>query len=252
MADPELFPEDPDPTKAYGDTSGWSGSDTSRERAERDDVTGRTHERDDATLAALMAAGEDGLTWFELADAHNLHHGEASAALSRLHKMDRIARLTAQRERCQIYVTPGNVRDRPTAAYRPNVSRRAVVELLDEHRGTPGRRRRPGGPPDHPLRQGTVVIEHRPSRPAPPGLGSGPPADPVDDHRGRPHRPAVARPRRCRVPLVDRVRLHGVGRPGRTVVSAGLRRGSLRRAGPHLRHHQRAVRRAGRRSDPVG
>jgi len=128
--DPDL-PE-PDPTKSYGDTSGWSGSDTSRERAEKADKSGKTHERDDKTIAALGSVGRDGMTWVELAADQDLHHGEASAVLSRLHKDGRMARLMERRTACRVYVLPEYVDGRPTDKYRPNVSRRKVADLLAE------------------------------------------------------------------------------------------------------------------------
>lgn len=130
--EPHLFPPDADiPVTPYGGTSGWSGSETSRERAERADSFGLTGERDRFTLEALKDAGPDGITWGELADAHGLHHGEASAALSRLHRVGLIARLTERRGRSQIYVLPEHVAGRPTSPYRPNLRKQQVVDLLD-------------------------------------------------------------------------------------------------------------------------
>lgn len=139
-----LFPPDPpDPTKTYGPphaaTSGWSGSDTSRERAEVADATGVTHERDDKTLAALAHAEAYGLTWFELSDSQGLHHGEASGVLSRLHQHGRAARLKGVRrgrggkgKQSEVYVLPEFVHDRPVAEYRPNVSKKWVFKIASE------------------------------------------------------------------------------------------------------------------------
>lgn len=130
--DPSLFDQPADiPVTPYGGSSGWSGSETSKARADLADASGLTGHRDAGTLDALKAAGDDGVTWGELADAHALHHGEASAALSRLHRVGMIRRLTKKRGRSQIYVLPAHVNDRPTSPYRPNVRKQQIVDLLD-------------------------------------------------------------------------------------------------------------------------
>lgn len=130
--DGSLFDHPADiPVTPYGGSSGWSGSETSRERAEIADTFGLTGERDRFTLEAAKEAGADGITWGELADRHGLHHGEASAALSRLHRVGMLARLTAKRGRSQIYVLPEHVAGRPTSPYRPNLRKQQVVTLLD-------------------------------------------------------------------------------------------------------------------------
>jgi hypothetical protein len=132
-ADPTLFVLDATPPiLPYAGSSGWSGSETSRERAERADHTTLTGHRDISTLAMLHGVAEIGVTWGELADAQGLHHGEASAVLSRLHQVGRIVRLSERRGKSQVYVLPEYVDGRATSDYRPNVSRSAVVKLLDE------------------------------------------------------------------------------------------------------------------------
>ena len=93
------------PSLPYAGTSGWSGSDTSEERARRADSNGTTSKRQTAALLALDAAGPQGLTWHELADRLGLHHGSASGVLSVLHKAGRIARLSDRRARSKIYVS---------------------------------------------------------------------------------------------------------------------------------------------------
>jgi hypothetical protein len=120
------------PVTPYAGSSGWSGSETSQARADEADASGLTGERDRSTLALLRASGRDGITWFELAEAEMLHHGEASAALSRLHKVGAAARLTEQRGKSQVYVLPDNVDGRDTSPFRPNVSRTRVLDLLAE------------------------------------------------------------------------------------------------------------------------
>lgn len=88
----------------YNGSSGWCGTDTSRERADRNDSDGTTSHVQTNTLEALIRAGVDGLTWKELSELHGWHHGTASGALSVLHKAGFISRLAQSRNRCKIYV----------------------------------------------------------------------------------------------------------------------------------------------------
>jgi len=104
----------------YAGSSGWSGSTTSKERADRDDRSGKTTERQTMVLRALSKVGEYGATWKELGAAFGWHHGQASGALSVLHKAGRIERLKNRRLRCEVYVMPEFVLGRETSPYRPN------------------------------------------------------------------------------------------------------------------------------------
>jgi len=97
----ELFPELP-----YAGSSGWSGTDTSRERAERQDRSGGTARMDREALWSLGVAAYAGLTWKELAEEHGWHHGQASGRLTTLHKAGRVVRLLEKRDRCRVYVDP--------------------------------------------------------------------------------------------------------------------------------------------------
>jgi hypothetical protein len=108
MTDQPSLPYGPEPN------SGWSGSDTSRERAERDDRSGRTQHRQRQVLDLLAQRGTVGLTYKELCGFTDWHHGQASGALSVLHKEGRIARLVEQRDRCHVYVLNEYVGDRDT------------------------------------------------------------------------------------------------------------------------------------------
>ena len=121
-----------DPVLPYGGTSGHSGSDTSRERAEREDSDGTTSFRQRRTLALLADAGYYGLTWVDLGERLDVHHGAASGVLSTLHKAGAIARLTIRRGRCQVYVLHEYVADRPLAPYKPNTSTRQLRTILEE------------------------------------------------------------------------------------------------------------------------
>lgn len=105
------------PETPYAGTSGWSGSDTSRERAQTEDDDGTTHARQARALEFLIRRGVRGATWKELAEATGQHHGQASGVLSVLHKVGRVARLNDRRERCAIYVAPGYVAGRETAEH---------------------------------------------------------------------------------------------------------------------------------------
>ena len=94
------------PILPYAGTSGWSGSETSRERAKNQDADGTTGFRQNQTLVHVRIQEERGLTWKELSEITNWHHGSSSGALSVLHKAGVIIRLTARRNRCAIYVSP--------------------------------------------------------------------------------------------------------------------------------------------------
>lgn len=82
----------------------------------------------------LYAVGSDqefGVTWRDIARMLNLHHGQASGALSNLHKRGFIARLTEKRDRCSVYVTNRFVLDRDTLPYGAG-SEPAEVSESDE------------------------------------------------------------------------------------------------------------------------
>jgi len=116
------------PLTPYAGTSGWSGTDTSRDRAAREDTDGTTSHRQRATLTALRDVGRDGYTWRELAATLGWHHGQASGALSTLHKEGRIVRLTEKRDRCRVYVHPAHQDGRDADTYQPRPSAVATQE----------------------------------------------------------------------------------------------------------------------------
>jgi hypothetical protein len=128
MSDLTIPEQDPDlfnlPELPYAGTSGWSGSGTSRKRAKQDDTNGRTKDRQVKTLESLDQAGDLGLTYKELGEIHGWHHGQSSGALSVLHKTGRIARLAESRNRCKVYVTPGNIDNRLTEPHSGNMTAR--------------------------------------------------------------------------------------------------------------------------------
>lgn len=105
------------PLLPYAGTSGWSGSDTSHDRAVEADSNGTTTQRQRQALGTLRTAGAAGVTWKELADVQGWHHGTASGVLSVLHKEGHIARLRDdKRHRCAVYVLPEWAGDRATVA----------------------------------------------------------------------------------------------------------------------------------------
>lgn len=98
----------------YADTSGWSGSDTSMERAIDADKSGETKHRQQQVINFLRDSGADGLTWVELQQLLPLHHGALSGTLSVLHRVGAASRLSQKRGRCKVYVLPEFVGDRDT------------------------------------------------------------------------------------------------------------------------------------------
>lgn len=87
-------------------TAGHSGTKTSEARAVEEVITGEATERQLIALSALDGAGTLGLTWKELDDISFHHHGRTSSALTSLHQIGRITRLSLVRNRCLVYVLP--------------------------------------------------------------------------------------------------------------------------------------------------
>lgn len=92
------------PELPYNQTSGHSGTDTSKARALTADRSGKTALRQAQALNLLSQRKMSGLTWKELSEITGLHHGTASGVLSVLHKTGRIARLKESRDGCKVYV----------------------------------------------------------------------------------------------------------------------------------------------------
>jgi hypothetical protein len=88
----------------YNGTAGWSGTDTSQQRALDNIHSGRELNNQQTALVYLKQAGELGLTWKELAIATGWHHGTASGVLSVLHQSGAVIRLYSSRNRCKVYV----------------------------------------------------------------------------------------------------------------------------------------------------
>lgn len=129
MSDPTTFPG----TFPYAGTSGYAaGSAASESRTRDEDAKGATGRRQRAVLAQLLAAGPRGMTWREVSAALELHHGEASGALSNLHHAGMVARLTERRGRCSVYVAPEHVADRPTEPHGSTLHSPARLVLSSE------------------------------------------------------------------------------------------------------------------------
>lgn len=122
--------DDTFPVLPYNGTSGWSGSQTSRERAALHDNNGTTTERQQRALHLLKEAGHMGLTWKEASGLTGLHHGAISGVLSVLHKQGMVRRLKHTRLRCQVYVLPEYVHGREEAPFRPNAQVARMYELI--------------------------------------------------------------------------------------------------------------------------
>lgn len=114
-------------------TSGWSGSDASHDRALREDASGTTSHRQSVTLGNVEAMGREGLTVVDLREITGWHHGQASGALSVLHKEGRIARLQERRDRCHVYVGLDHVDGRETASHGRSRRRQESVLTAEEN-----------------------------------------------------------------------------------------------------------------------
>lgn len=87
-----------------------------------------------------------GLTWRELAEKWNVHHGVASGALSNLDRSGRIVRLRDQRNRCGVYVVndPATIAGREVVPHRSNrrrstqPTREQVTGVVEAWMASPG------------------------------------------------------------------------------------------------------------------
>jgi hypothetical protein len=112
----------------YAGTEGFAGSETSKQAAVSAVIHGTASKRQRYVLILAGRARERGITVAELRDA-SLHHGRVSGALSVLHKVGKLARLTETRGRCKVYVLPEYVNDRPTEKH--GVVHKADKETVD-------------------------------------------------------------------------------------------------------------------------
>jgi DNA-binding MarR family transcriptional regulator len=113
----------------YAGTSGWSGSDTSKERAIRNDADGTTARNQKTALYWLEENRVHGMTWKDLSNRTEMHHGTASGVLSVLHKAGVIVRLKETRDRCAIYVLPEYTENRAIAIQKIKCCKNCGAEL---------------------------------------------------------------------------------------------------------------------------
>ena len=115
----------------YNGTSGWSGSETSKQRALTEDASGKTAHVQQSVLHAVAAAGFSGVTVAELRDLFpGNHHGSISGALTNLHRAGRIMRLSETRDRCKIYVLPDFIDHREFEVPKQRVDWKSRAEKL--------------------------------------------------------------------------------------------------------------------------
>lgn len=109
----------------YGTTgSGHAGNAASAERQVREDATGLTKARQTAALEAVTEAGYLGITTGELENLLRIGHGQASSALSHLHRAGRIRRIQERRMKQELYVLAEHVGERKESPYNPRPQRK--------------------------------------------------------------------------------------------------------------------------------
>lgn len=94
-SDEELLP--------YAGTAGYVNQPASKDRANREAATGEATERARQVLHTLHQHPA-GLTYQQVGDLLNLHHGQSSGALSILHKNGAVFMLHQKMNRCHLYV----------------------------------------------------------------------------------------------------------------------------------------------------
>jgi len=102
----------PWPILPYNGSSGHSGTDTSKERADTRDLNGETAMLQFTIYNNIRLNQGNGRTVGEL--KHFGHHGSVSGALSNLHKKKAISRLKEKRGKQKIYVCNQYVDGRET------------------------------------------------------------------------------------------------------------------------------------------
>ena len=95
-------------------TGGHAGGATSEERARREAQDGTLSARLSGVLVSVAARHAHGMTVKEVRTSLGLHHGQASSALTNLHRVGSLARLTERRDGCFVYVLTDYVVGRET------------------------------------------------------------------------------------------------------------------------------------------
>jgi ribosomal protein S25 len=107
-----------------GHGSGHSGSESSKDRQVREDASGLTKQRQTLALEAVTDAAHRGITSGELENLLGIGHGQASSALSHLHRAGRIKRITERRMKQELYVLAEHVGERKESPYNPRPQRK--------------------------------------------------------------------------------------------------------------------------------
>jgi ribosomal protein S25 len=107
-----------------GHGSGHAGNATSKERQQAEDAKGLTESRQAKALQAVTAFGANGLVVAELELMLGVGHGQASSALSHLHRAGKVVRLKSRRNKQEIYVVPDFVKGREESPYNPRLNRK--------------------------------------------------------------------------------------------------------------------------------
>ena len=118
------------PVLPYRGTSGHSGTDTSESRARHFDKGGKTAWMQTQVLNMLKEQSVNGVTWLDVAEALEVHHGTASGTLSVLHKAGKITRLKETRNGSKVYVLPHD-----TDGRRVEPPKQSKIEKPKAHKG---------------------------------------------------------------------------------------------------------------------
>lgn len=100
---PDLFTITDDDALPYAGTAGFVNQPASIERAESEADSGTAKARASAVLK-LLYDNPIGLTYQQVGQHLNLHHGQSSGALSTLHKAGLVFLTFERRNKCQVYV----------------------------------------------------------------------------------------------------------------------------------------------------
>lgn len=105
---------------AYGSQgSGDAGNASSRARRIVEDKTGLTGWRQREVFKLVVEAGVTGIAVGEVEDTLGIGHGQASSALTHLHRGGHIQRITERRMKQELYVHPDFRDGRDESPYRP-------------------------------------------------------------------------------------------------------------------------------------
>lgn len=149
------------PVTPYNGTGGWSGTQTSKDRAERMVSRGELSRTQAIVVQQLGARRYDGCTVHEIqilkenGDGY-MHHGSVSGALSNLHQHRKISRLAEKRNNCHIYVLNAFVNDRQLSPFTPHKRKNTKTAFSLSDKAQPN----PKAVSDYLMRQPLMVKVH--------------------------------------------------------------------------------------------